>query len=683
MTDRRDSTTASPLRFAGPQGLSLPVLSIATVAIGLLVYFPTFGLSYAHDDIDFLNGAADLLSGRSSPWSLLAPHNEHFLPSLLLLFAGYCQLFGTDFLYWRLLVFGSHVGSALFLAMLARKYLPRPGVAEATAVAYVLFGGLSSAWVWGPGLGCVPLGTLGITAGIAALAHGTTIGRRRARWLAAASLVVAISFESALVPMAATTALVDEFERRRNGRPRSPVGLFSVFCALLAVSVAIVKFFGYWYLTGSRMGFSPLGSVSRIAFLLAVAPFRLFFPGVALPHPIEAAEWLPWISSAFGLFVLFVAAGILAAVLTTEAKDLLGAAVLSASGPVGWIVLVGIGRSRTSFDELYHADRYFAPLLLPVALVAGIFAGSIVSRATKWSPARRWLAAAIGAAALLIQLPLQAAAVRRRVPFDTYAAHGHRFEQFSLLARMLAGAAEEQPAGSPPLEVPDTGIYFPDVHNHRLSTRLLVFVSNRHPTPRLRLGAYRVGPRDEAILNPVLERWARTIGEPVPYLSVSGGELLDAHDSGAARFVVSANAWAVLRGFHDWDGVSRWMGSRGELGLVAGGSRLKVTLTAPVAEIRAWKPAWTSMPVTVSLLLSQDSPAERVGVIDLTNGALQTHFLSLPAPLAAQVAGRPVRVVLEASRTWRPSDVLGLKGDVRSMSVRVFEVAFEQDPPGR
>lgn len=684
MPGRRDDAAANPLQLGGPERFSLPVLSIVTIAFGLLIYFPTFRLSYAVDDIDFLNGAADFLSGRAGLSSMFAPQNEHFLPSLRLLFSGYCHFFGTNFLFWRLFVFGSHVGSALFLAVLARKYFPSPGVAEATAVAYVLFGGLSSMWIWGPGLGSVPLGMLGITAGMAALAHGGTIGRRRARWLAAAGLVAAISFESGLVPMAATTALVDELERRRNGRPRSPVGLFFVFCALLAVGVAIAKFFGYFYLTGTRMGFSPLGAVSRTAFLLAVAPFRLFFPGLALPHPLEAVEWLPWISSTFGLVIFLVAAGILATVLITEAEPLLQAAVLSATGPIGWIILVGIGRSRTTtYDDLYSADRYFAPLLVPIALVAGVFVGSIVLRARGWSRTRRRLVATCVGAAFLTQLPLHAAAVRRRVPYHQYEAHRLRFEQFSALARILVEAAESQPASSPPLEIPDTGIYFPDVHNHRLSTRLLVYVSNRHRTPRLRLGAYRVGPRDEAILNPALERWATSIGERIPYLSVSGGELLDAHDTGAVRYFVNAGTKATLGGFHDWEGVSRWMGPRGELGLVASGNRLRLMLTAPVPEIRAWNPAWTSIPVTVSLRLSEDSAAERVGVIDLTDGTIQTHSLPIPARLAAQVDGHLVRIVLEVPRTWKPFDVFGDKRDARSLSVRVLEVAFEKDPPGR
>ena len=234
-----------------------------------------------------------------------------------------------------------------------------------------------------------------------------------------------------------------------------------------------------------------------------------------------------------------------------------------------------------------------------------------------------------------------------------------------------------------PLEVPDTGIYFPDVHNHRLSTRLLVHVSSRHRTPRLRLGTYRVSSGDEATLNPALERWARSVGERIPYLSVAGGELLDAHDTGAVRYYVNAGTQGTLSGFSEWEGVSRWMGLRGELGLVASGNRLRLMLTAPVPEIRAWNPTWTSIPVTVSVMPSEGGTTQRLGVIDLTDGTVPVRTLPIPPGLAAAMEGHLVRVVLEAPRVWKPSDVFGDKRDPRSVSVRILEVAFAKDPPGR
>ena len=94
-------------------------------ALGFFLYGPTFsGGSYAYDDVDYLNQAADVLAGRAPFWRVLfRPQGEHFVPVLRLLLTASASLFGTNATPLRLLVFAAHVLSALFLALTARRLL--------------------------------------------------------------------------------------------------------------------------------------------------------------------------------------------------------------------------------------------------------------------------------------------------------------------------------------------------------------------------------------------------------------------------------------------------------------------------------------------------------------------------------------------------------------------------------
>ena len=80
---------------------------------------------------------------------------------------------------------------------------------------------------------------------------------------------------------------------------------------------------------------------------------------------------------------------------------------------------------------------------------------------------------------------------------------------------MLSDAARALPPEAPALAVPDTNLFFPEIHNGVISTRFLLTITNRRPTPRLVLARGPVGLRDASLLNPIFEAWAREIGARV------------------------------------------------------------------------------------------------------------------------------------------------------------------------
>src|SRR5262249_540782 len=129
-------TSDAPARSAPLRRLL--VLSSALVSVGLFLYAETLRMSYAYDDVDFLNLSADVLAGKRSLSSLtFFPNGEHLIPVLRLAFHGSVWLFGTDARPFRAVVLLAHVASGLFLSLLARRFLPRPGVAAATGLTYV------------------------------------------------------------------------------------------------------------------------------------------------------------------------------------------------------------------------------------------------------------------------------------------------------------------------------------------------------------------------------------------------------------------------------------------------------------------------------------------------------------------------------------------------------------------
>jgi hypothetical protein len=656
-------------------------LAISTLVCGLFLYWRTLSASYAYDDVDHLNAAADVLAGRQGYWAFVfRPHLEHLVPMVRIAFHASERLFGTWAFPFRLMIFLTHVGSALFLGLTARKYSRSDVAGLAAALAYVVPAGFSSMWVWLPTGAGVPFGLLGITGAMAAIASRSRLGTRRSRILAGAGSVFALLCENSLAPMLACPAFLDEYERRRAGKPRGP-GAFTVFATGAVVFWSFLSSSLYHRLTGERFTFSLRHGIPKAAFLLLVAPFRYFFPGLPLTWPGEPPRNAAIVGSLLGLVVAGVAGALLLALSRGRPAPLAIVAILSAAGPVGVIGLVGLRRWSFAYGELYDADRYFFTLLIPAALLVGFAADRLRAITEGWTRPRRAGFALLLAGACAAELLAHRSALLRRFPREVFDAHERRFSQLQLLAERLSDAGSRLPPGHPPIHFPDSAIWFPDVHNGRLSTRLLLAVVNRHPLPGLQLGGPTVSPEDARLLKPVLETWARDIRESLPYLSIESGSLVNARESATANFRDRASDQRVVSGFYPWEGSSRWMGPRGELQLVMTSPRLVLLLESPMTAIRRLHPDWKSIDVRVTLVDEATGQLFPAGVVRVSEDGLQTYRLEV-ADLPRRLGnGRRVHLVLESERSWRPLEVLPGSQDSRELTVQVFQAGFEGESP--
>lgn len=668
-------TALAPKAGRIPHVRTAVALALAVLVVGVVPLFPTFRTAYAYDDLDCLNLAADVLAGKEGYWqAAFRPHNEHLMPFLRMAFHASAAWFGIDATPFRLAIFAAHLMTAWFLGLLALHYSGRPAAAIAAGVAYVLPCGLSSMTLWVIVASGIPLGLVGVSGALLALAHRDTLGVTRARLLAGAGCLLAVLVESGLLPLLAGPLLLDEFERRRAGARRPLAGPFAVFCLVVMIASALATAFLYAGLHGHRPSINLLQGLPRAGFMLVIAPYRYFLPGLGLPlGGTQFHNLVLW--SSLGLVFAAPVAALLVALWRRGAPLLAWVAVLNAVGPAGMLMLVGAGRWNWPYADLYEADRYFFTLLLPLALLAGAVAASAAERMQGWTFRQRAAVLALCAVVLGAELALHGRALRQRVPFGVFAAHEHRFNQLSQLVERLEAAASSLPPGSPPLSFPDGNLWFHDVHNGRISARLLLHGIGSGE-PRLRLAPEPVSERDARILNNVFTAWAPAVGEPLPYLVIEGGRLVDAHSIRFADFRKGPADPAMVSGFYGWEDSYRWMGGRGELRLTLTCRQLNFHLGTAEPALRG-----SSGPRPLDV---------RVTAVDEATGwsaVLGTIHVDQPGPLPYALdafpflsrlgAGRNVHLVLESDRTWRPVDLLPGSADPRELSVMVFAAGCE------
>src|SRR5262249_55129721 len=270
-----------------------------------------------------------------------------------------------------------------------------------------------------------------LTGSLAAIAWQQGIGVTRARWLAVTGVVVMLLGESTLAPLAIAPALLDE-QIRRIERKTNRFGWFAWMClGLILVWMAVAPAI-YQARTGARLSLNIWAGTKRAVWLLLVAPIRLFFPTFSLAGRERVAP-------IFGIaliVLLFVAVRRFRS--SKNGSFLFRIAALTAIGPLAYLQLVGLGRSRFSYLELYQADRYFFPLLIPWSLFGGALAVALSEASTDWSRERRRLFGATVLALTAIFALTQRQALAQHFPRDVFEIHEHRFRQVSQLAGLLA-----------------------------------------------------------------------------------------------------------------------------------------------------------------------------------------------------------------------------------------------------
>lgn len=659
-----------------PPWLAHPaVLAAVGLALALLLYLPTLGSSWGYDDIDYINQAADVLAGKRGFWEVVfRPQGEHIVAGFRLVLFASLRLFGIAAFPFRLLVLVAHAASAFQLGMLARRYTGAAAAGFAATTLYAGACGLSSMWIWFPSGSSVPLAMAALTGATLALAHRDRLGRRRARLLTGVAVVVALLTESTLAPLVLVPIAIDEVERRREGAGRWSLGAFTGFCLLAAAGVSLLATTLYHRTFGPSVSVSVLHGAPRAAFLVLSAPFRLFFPGVSILTG-DAGLRTGLQGMRLGVVVGAAVSALLLVLWRRGAPRLAAVAALTALGPLGWLGVVGLGRWRSSYWEMYDADRYYFPLLVPLALLAGAVAATAAERLAGWPRRARAALLALLLVGLAGEVTLHRRAMLGRIPFDVYAAHENRFAQLAALARRLERVAAALPSGHPPLQVPDAALWFPDVHNGYIGTPVLVHAIARGGG-RLRLGPDHVEPRDARLLRPALIAWAREIGEPLPYLSIDeSGRLTDAHVVRNADFRHGPGDHAVVRGFFPWEGTARWMGASGELRLTLACTSLTFLLAAPVDELR--RAGILEPVVRVQVTDEATGWSTGLGTVRVTQPGAQTYRLDA-APFNGRLGnGRVVHLRLEADRTWRPAGVIPGSGDTRDLSVMVLSAGCD------
>jgi hypothetical protein len=645
----------------------------ALAALGLWLYGPTLSLGFAYDDIDHLNLAGEALSGRVGLGRVLfTPHLEHLLPGVVALFLATIRLFGPTAGPIRWLILAVHLATAWLLGRTARRY-GGPIASRIVPFAYLVPCGFSSMWIWQPNGAGVPLAELGFAVALLAIARSEELGPRRARWIAGLALVAGLAFEATLAPLILGPALLDELERRRHGRPKRPIGIFTVACLALAAGVAALSNFLYHLTYGGALNINLPHGLARAVFLVLSAPFRFFLPGV----PIGATDGggpTAIRGCLYGLALALPVAAFLFWLWRRGIPRLGQVALLQAIGPLGLLGLVGLGRWRTPFLDLYDADRYFFSLLVPIALLVGAVA---VSLAERFPPRRRSLACLVlvaGAVGVIFWAGAHRTAMLRRIPYDIYALQGERLGRLDRLAARVQAALDQLPPGSGPVRITDDSFWLPDLHNGRVSTRL--FVAGFVRDPRFALGDTLIDDRSAAFLNPILAAWGREIGAPGPFLSIRNGRLYDPATVRGIDFRDGPHDEEVISGFYPWEGNSRWLGARGELRLTVMSPVLNLAIGFPHDRLTALDPSWGDASLSIRLIDEQQGASGQASTLQLSQDGLGVYTLNVEDFLSRFGAGRRVRVLLECRRTWRPMDVIPGSTDARDLCIQLLSVGF-------
>jgi len=165
---------------------------------------------------------------------------------------------------------------------------------------------------------------------------------------------------------------------------------------------------------------------------------------------------------------------------------------------------------------------------------------------------------------------------------------------------------------------------------------------------------------------PWIRRSVTRIARPRVLASGRAGDVID--------FGRSPCSEALISGFHQWEGTSRWMGSRSELILRMTSDRLRIVLSASHC------PSDRPIILGVRLIDELNRRSVRLEPIHLDGGSPPSNItLRIPDWFVTLAHGRSVRAVLKANRTWIPAKQKTENPDFRELSVQVIRIGFENE----
>jgi hypothetical protein len=635
----RSDAPAIPLGY-------LLVLSALACGISIALFYPTFRYDWAFDDIEYINVSASVLAGRSSLWSaILLAHDEHVVPLFRLIFFVYLKLFGMNVVLWRVMAALVHAWSALCLGLVAWRYSGKSRAGVAATIAYVLPCGLSAMWTWYPAGAAVLISFAAFTGASALLAWRGHLRMRRI--VAGVAVLAGLLFWRSFAPMALLPAVIDEIERRNAGARRFP-GPFTIYS--LGAIIAVVA--GGMRLITVFVDSNIVHGVPRALFLFLMTPFRLFFPGLK----VVGDNWdrsTALLGAALGIAAGSIILAFLAALWRNGMPRLARVAALSTIPAFGVLLLIGLFRFHSEYYQLIEEDRYFYPMFVPVALLAGAIASSISFAG--WSRIARFAVTLGLIAGVCSEFVLHRRAMLHRFPAAIYARYGRHMASIRLLVHRL------EVAGG--IEIPRNLVWFDEV-DRGIDTAVLTHLLS--DGKRLRLGNHV----DAVRLNALLDAWAQEIGEKVPYVRLIAGSLVNLHLFTETDFGTSSYSnW--VSGFLEWEKPFRWMMKRGELVAMLATSDVDVRLAAPMSDLRRVHPDWMSIPVRVSIRDEETGFTVFLGIANITADGVQQYRFPNRELLTRFGPGRITSIVLECDRAWTPFEVYGAR-DRRERTVQVY-----------
>ncbi len=542
------------------RGLDLVFLILWLTACSAAVFSRTFALPYAFDDLDHLHAVAALRSGQVSfsTWFFLN-HNEHIVPLLRLYFLLATRISGLDAWALQTMLFVTYVAGAVGCAWMFFSVTRSRLGAFLAGTIYATAGGFAGSVVWEANQFSIA-GTVFIFA-MAILVSGFA----RKRWSIAIALALVVVAAMAMGPIVLVALSIPAYlylarpesipARRRNMAIAVSLLLIGSILAAtrwLMMRQGLAGKSVIWNGVNHAFHFSSKGLCNGL-FLILTIPGRFLL------------AWLPTgelglrtdlTASLLGWVLLLVS-------LRWVAKPMRTLLVSLWIGDCLLTLLIGMGRYRDTYSNLFVTDRYYFFSLLPLALQTAAVLQMVVARALDGSRQRRVAVTAILGVVLIMSLASAHSRLDQSLDWDVLNDHKLAIQQAKVLAQIV-----KDRAGRQKLHLADGPIRFPGVHKDHISLACVVFTQFPEGLPGITWSFSRIAPTnvasvwmnngdgwgvrptwdvppisdaDAAVENQILDDWAQ-IERRKPYSCMVEGRMQDITSPAITNCVQAAHA---------------------------------------------------------------------------------------------------------------------------------------------